>query len=352
MVATPLSGRIFSEATPVNPLVIALIGFASVLLIPATVRVAPRLRLSFTLPYPSPVRNAALVGGTFVMGLAFAGSLAVFGLPGTRIVPEPRFVFFYTPLLALVSFVPLGLVLARKHALWWVLLGWLAALTVSFIFAAVSNSRVLLAYRHVDHIMHPIAILAALGAIASVDYLLKASRSGAERKAVAATAAVGLVLLVGLNAAIVYPPQEALMGFQEGVTEGEWNAVLWAKDNVPPDSTIAADHRLSSLLFGVARLAPTWDYTQVTYSSENSTAALHELSRLDIPAGSKRIDYVVLSETMKRGVALLQWEPARPMSTKAVGKFYASDAFIPIYTEGDTVIFQVDWTKAPEESVA
>ncbi|MBI4392846.1 MAG: hypothetical protein HY556_03480 [Euryarchaeota archaeon] len=344
--APPLSGRIFSEATPVSPVFIAIGGILSVLLIPASVRLAPKLKASFSPRYPSPRRSAAIVGGTFAAGILLATSLAVFGLPGTTIVPEARWIYFYAPLVALVSFVPLGILVCRKTPLWWLPIGWLTALVVSVVFASVTNNHVLLPYRHADHMMEPIAILAALGFMACSNYLLKASRPGREKRTVGVLLAAGLVLFTGLNAAIAYPPQEALIGFQEGVTQGEWDAVLWAKDNIRLGTAMVADHRVSSLLFGIAHMNASWDAAKVTYATENTTEALNELRSLDIPAGKMRIDYVVLSDTMKKGVALVQWEPAKAMSPAAVRKFYEEAAFDVVYAQGDTTIFMVDWTKA------
>jgi hypothetical protein len=96
----------------------------------------------------------------------------------------------------------------------------------------------------------------------------------------------------------------------------------------------------------------SWDAAKVTYATENVSEALDELRSLDIPAGKMRMDYVVLSDTMKKGVALVQWEPARPMSAGAVDKFYASEAFAVIYAKGDTAIFRVEWSAVDAPAAA
>jgi hypothetical protein len=159
----------------------------------------------------------------------------------------------------------------------------------------------------------------------------------------------GVGALISLSVVTTYPPAEATGGFNEGITQKDLEAVLWIRDNVPANSIVASDHRLSSTIFGFAKLMCTWDSAYTILHAESYDDALPQLKSCDTPAGKKRVDYVVIDRTMlEEGVALLQWESAEPMREKAFEKFFEGP-FELVYENEEAWVFKVNWERINSE---
>jgi hypothetical protein len=175
-----------------------------------------------------------------------------------------------------------------------------------------------------------------------------AARIPADRPRLRANLVAALVVLLLVAALASNPPREVFGGFEEGISDAELEAAQWAAshhDVIPQNATIAADHRVSSLLWGLAGLHPTWDYTPQTYHAGNVSAVKAELADLRIPSDPHaRIDYVLLSPEIEQGVTLTQWENSAPMSPAAIAKFSNATAFQKVYDVQDVRIYRVNWT--------
>ena len=158
-------------------------------------------------------------------------------------------------------------------ALTWVgALGFSAALMIALSLAAPAFpgapalggvSSTLSPYRHVEYLFLPIALLAAVG----LARLVTRVRDRAGRRAFVA-ACVGVVVLLAANAAIVYPPQNDFGGFEEGLTHGDAALWMWVGIAAPPAWTVATDHRLSSMIFGVDGNPTTWFTTTALFTGQ------------------------------------------------------------------------------------
>ncbi len=95
---------------------------------------------------------------------------------------------------------------------------------------------------------------------------------------------------------------------------------------------------MSSMLFGFAGLNSTWEYAPTVLHGETFDEMSNELSSVRIPAGTKTIDYILITDNIKRGVTLKQWENAQPMSEPAVKKFDSSQ-FVKLYDNGDAQFY-------------
>jgi hypothetical protein len=239
----------------------------------------------------------------------------------------------------------LGIAAARFQKHGTLLLGWLYALLGSLAFAVATNSKVLFPFRHADYIVEAAAPLVAIGMLLVYDQTLAAKVPSERPRVRAQLIAAALVLLLA-SAAMSLPPRETIGGFEEATYDEELKAIEWARDHpdiIPPGSAIAADHRISSLLWGMAGLNATWDYTPRTYHSESADDALAELRDAHVPAmGHARVDYVFLSPAIERGVTLLQWETSTPMSEKAIAKF-DDPRFEKVYDADAVRIYRVLW---------
>ncbi|HVL86383.1 MAG TPA: hypothetical protein VM681_00040 [Candidatus Thermoplasmatota archaeon] len=290
-----------------------------------------------------PPRQAALWGAGFLgAGVSVGVFVFLFGVPGTSVHPDAETVAYFLPLLSTVSLMAVGLSYSKGYPQGLLAYGWTIAIFGSFLAASAAQSTVLLPYRHTEYLAEPVALLAGLGFVKLHDFGARLWPSA--RRGVSALAVAGLAALVVLNAATAYPPPRVLAGFEEATSHEEFAAIRWAGENLvlSEDAVVAADHRVSSLLFGVAGLNATWDYSRLTFHGESFEEAREEMERLRTPSGAKRIDYVFLGEATRQGVALLQWENAEPMSQAAVAKFERAP-FIKLCDSGSVQIYAVDW---------
>ncbi len=149
----------------------------------------------------------------------------------------------------------------------------------------------------------------------------RVDRRAGRRAAVAA--ALGVVVLVAANAAIVYPPQAYLGGFEEGLTRGDAALGMWVGIAVPSTWTVASDHRLSSLIFGVDGNPTTWTSTPVLFTGTASQVAqaYAELRSSGTPYTPRAIDLVAVDSVMYDGVALNPSLLTLPLSSAAIGWF-------------------------------
>ncbi|HEY6238283.1 MAG TPA: hypothetical protein VIZ68_03755, partial [Thermoplasmata archaeon] len=177
-----------------------------------------------------------LFGGTLA-GSAALVLLPVAISPATR-TTSPLILAFFLPLILTIA---LGagsrrLVIAERPGLF--VLAWAGVLGLSAFVGIATQSSVILPSRHAEYLLIPVGLLAAIGVGRLVARL--GDRSGRRAVAAGATAAV---LLLAANAAIAYPPPALFGGFQEGLTSHDAALWMWVGLAVPPNATVASDHR-------------------------------------------------------------------------------------------------------------
>jgi hypothetical protein len=190
--------------------------------------------------------------------------------------------------------------------------------------------------RHVEYLLIPIGLLVAVGLARFVSRV--GDRGG--RRAVLATC-VAVVVLLGTNAAVVYPPQNDFGGFEEGLTHGDAALWMWIGIAAPPNWTVATDHRLSSMIFGFDGNPTTWFTTPALFTGTNWSAAVAELRSSGTPYTDRPIDLVAIDPVMSTGVALDPSKLATPLSSAAIG-WFSSSAFVPLYENGQYIVYAVD----------
>jgi hypothetical protein len=264
----------------------------------------------------------------------------------------------------------------------------MGAILGSLIFSFITSSQELLLYRHLPYIMEPLGIMAGLGFVKLFDILVTkgdsssilnepnpeylnlkfeqqenkpskspmaakievekssydpsqiarfsiSSKINIKHKMAASSFIFIIIVLCGIFA---YPPLEVVSGFEEGTTHEELDSCIWIRENLPTSSTVASDHRMSSMVFGIGMRNATWEYAPKTFHEDSMEEIIHELEGTNIPAGKKRIDFILLSKAIEKGVALKQWETAQPMSKEAIKKF-GSEPFLKIFDNGDVRIY-------------
>lgn len=334
-VATPFREGILG-ALGLPPLLVALAGYALLLLLPLAVVLRRRAfpRATLRAGYIGPYGKAALIGGLAAGVVAFLLVLFVTRVPGGNIHPTPASIAYSLPVVGWLAFALVGLRILHLHRRGALFIGWAAAIMASFVFGIVTESRVLFPFRHPDYLVEALAVPLALGMVATYDDLLVAS-TPREKRTVRRGAVALVTVLVAVTFLTSQPPREAIGGFEEGTTHQEFAMVLWAAENVPGGATVAADHRLSSMLFGFAHLRPTWDSATGIYHAADWNETAPRLRCADVVVDPcARIDHVVLTSVIEDGVITVQWEDARPMSDAAKEKFLDREHFEPLYAKG------------------
>ncbi|MCI4347291.1 MAG: hypothetical protein L3J97_01565 [Thermoplasmata archaeon] len=216
---------------------------------------------------------------------------------------------------------------------------WLAvlALSVAVAFAIPEVGKILIPGRHVEFVAIPLGLLLALG----LGRWVARARDRVGRPAVFAGACVA-VLLLAANAAIVYPPPADFGGFQEGLTLPDQALWLWAGIGLAPQTAVASDHRLSSMMFGFDDLATTYQTTPHLFINASWSAAAAELHSSGAPLKNRMIEAVALDATMHSGVALVPDNLALPLSPEAA-QWFSAPPFVPVYESGSQVVYWVDW---------
>ncbi len=275
---------------------------------------APRLPLP---ALRAPRRPARLFLGAFLASLLVIGYGILRGVPGTAIPVGPEAVPFLLPPLGWLALAAApGLVLAQRTG--WLLYGWALPIVGLAAIGGLTGSHLLIAYRHAPYLMAPLALMAGAGFVA-----LLRSRPGAQRPQFAA----GLAAILLCGALTAYPPAAVMGGFQEGTTNAELGCVLWVRQ-VEPAALVVSDHRLSSLAFGLGERNASWERGAEVLTA---TGVVREVGTP--AAGTQPVGYVLLSDEVRAGVALLQWEAAQPLSPEAAAKF-GSASYPAVYDSG------------------
>jgi len=296
------------------------------------------------LPYTGPIGlNAYLVaflgGGMMVMA-----AVGVWGMPGTSIDPGTGILAYFLPLLfAIALAVGVFEVLLMRHG-GHVVIAWLCAITLSFLFAAAIKSHVLVSYRHIPYAVDAGAVLIGLGAVNLRRISLPRGRRWDR------LAGAGVAALVAMLVLTAYPPKDIMGGFQEGTDERELAATMWLRGGLPSpgatpadgsSGTVATDHRLSSIAFGVGGQMATWDSGGRLLHARSDVEVREALASIDTPRDARPVTAVLISDDLESGASGLQWEPARPVEGSAWDKFFAAP-FVRVYDGGTAWVLWVD----------
>ncbi|MCI4339328.1 MAG: hypothetical protein L3J68_03235 [Thermoplasmata archaeon] len=272
-------------------------------------------------------------------------------LPGTTQTTSGAAILWFSPVLALVVFASGSRKALTPSRLGPYGLAWLGALAFSAVVvliagglpgtAAANFAAALPPERFAEYLFIPLGLLLAVG----LARLVARTGDRAGRRAFLA-ACLGVVLLLAANAAIVYPPQADLGGFEEGLTHGDAGIWMWIGIAEPRSAVVASDHRLSSMIFGFDGNPATWDSTPALFTGNNWTAAVAELDRSSAPDVALPIDLVAVDSVMYAGVALNPSAQAHPLSSPAI-EWFGGLPFVLLYENGQDVVYLVDATLLP-----
>ncbi|MCK5562374.1 MAG: hypothetical protein KAJ51_17370, partial [Thermoplasmata archaeon] len=300
------------------------------------------LLLRFTLFLISAVIIFAIVG--------------LFGVLGTNLKIEAIALFVLAPLVIFLAFSTFGHTFVRINQDGMFVAGWVSACAILMCYSIIAESHEILTYRIFQYIFTPVAIFVGAGFVMffkcieqnqGIEVLrFEASSANAKpRRTITpykTTAVVVIIILVLAGAVFAYPPKGLISGFQEGTSEAELEGGYWLRESLEDDAVVASDHRLSSMAFGFGGVNATWENAPKIFHGENLVEIAGELNATKTPPGKKAINYILLSQELREGVTLAQWETVEPMSEEAYDKFQTYP-FYKVFDNGDVEIYLVDW---------
>jgi hypothetical protein len=331
--AKPFSERVISMAFDLPFWIVLSLGFIVLFVVYFLIWIRRRISWCYKPKFPKSYRTIVLFIVLLCIIFFVLGFLVLVKVPGTEVQLTPETVLLFTPLVVLLAFTSVGAGYIKMYKHGMVVFGWIFALLASLFLAIFTSNRVLLTYRHPQYFMLPLALAVGLGIVMLIDSITNDQRNF--KKGLS----VGLVIvLLGLTSLSAYPPTEVMGGFQEGTSEAEMQGVAWAKNSLEEGATVATDHRMSSMLFGFGGLNATWDEAYKTLHAPSYEECEDEIESISIPSGEKSINYILLDDEIKEGVALLQWENAKAMSQKAQDKF-EKYPFIKLYEANGVEVY-------------
>lgn len=333
IVAPPFAEKVVSSAFDLPFWVVFSLGYVALFLAFILIKLRRRFKWSYRPEFPKAHRQLMMFLLLLLILFFVLGFLALVKIPGTNIHLNPDAALLFSPLVMLLTFTSIGAGYLRFYKNGMVIYGWIIAMVLSLVIAILTSNKVLLTYRHPQYIIPPLALAIGVGMVMMFNAL------GDDKRRFKKGLTAGLVvLLIGLTSQSAYPPKEVMGGFQEGTSQEDMQAVFWARESLNEGATVATDHRMSSMLFGFAGLNATWDEADKTLHSASYEECRDEIESIKIPSGEKTIDYILLDDDIKEGVALLQWENAEPMSLEAQRKF-ENWPFVKLYEANGVEVF-------------
>ena len=284
--------------------------------------------------------------GIILAVLIFGGAslLIFFPIPGTGQMAPPVDVLWFTPLLVLVPFSTGGIRLSAISRLGPSPYVWLVGLIVSVTLTAGLNVQAIPLARQAEYVVLAMSMVCAIGIGG-----LFARLEGSTWKSVAAAGLV--VLAIGANALVAVPPPQVTDGFQEGFSHQDITEASWMAASLSHGSTLASDHRLSDLYFGLSGNPATWWTTCYlflgnssecpSYPGNVSQAVQSELNGSGAPTVVRPVNAVAVDGTMiSVGVALDPAQYAYPMNATQL-KFLQGPQFVLLYENGPQEVWWV-----------
>jgi hypothetical protein len=265
----------------------------------------------------------------FVIGV----TTIVWGVPGTSVRVPPEGLVYFVPLVALMSFSAAGRKFLDFERDGFHPTVWLGILLLSALVGITVAPRVIIPYRHLEYLLIPFAIFAAIGFVRLLD--LGGLRGLGRRLAVAGC---GALLLANCLTGI--PPPSTFAGWREGTIPAAIDPAYWARDHA--SGLIVTDHHASSTVFGFGGLNATWDRAADPFFPSSIGSPFAGLSAIPSPSGSKDGTYVWIDRDMEAGLRLRPWDPAFPMDPGVLQKF-DNAPFVKVFDNGYARLYWIAW---------
>jgi len=259
----------------------------------------------------------------FIVLIFFYGIMIfflIFKMPWTNFSFTPLAVALSTPLLFVFAFWVSGFRYTWHIRNGLFIRGWTFGLTISLLYAAITDNHTILPDRHLEYMMAPVAIITVYGIggiFLNLDYeklskkirkglhtaMLKTDITAKKRftKNLQLVYSLVIFLLVITNALSVYPAFESLEQASEVITAEDISAIEWIRTHLDKNtSVIVSDHRLERMVeaegFNTSDDKVYFLWSDPEDDKENY---IQELFGIGINCSYSRITHVLIDDIMK-----------------------------------------------------
>jgi len=204
-------------------------------------------------------------------------------------------------------------------------LGWFLAILLSLTVAVVTWSRSLFPERHLEYLVVPMSIAAALALMhlwsTTVLPALKNKRlklptvKGPELARIVPAIIVILIIAGGFMSA----PETISGRFSQGISDADYDAIQYISGNCSNNFTVATDHRLGNIINTSHGFTATFENCYYLWTSENIADFISELEGNN--SKYPKIGYILIDDNMLNGtlnlvdngpkgaiISLVDWE--------------------------------------------
>ncbi len=346
LIATPVFWAFMPHAVNMSPFMIVLLFYLALMLMYVFFNLRWKRGVSTTerVLHRDKERLLAVATAAGIMAVIVAFTVTDFG---TGFVFLPIAPLLLAPTVFLLAFAVVGINRAGHFGFSYYIRGMFFSIVVLFLYSVLTWNPIIFPFRLIEYMAYPLVLYEAIGIISVVSELLhiddeevraksrtldvrrlssaikspRLNERDRRKATVAITVIVGLILVAG---ATTYAVQKVTSGYEEAIPREVANAIDYLEGNVTPGTTIASDHRISTLLWE-AGFTPTYDSAyHLWFSTEwNDSLCLREL----YGNGSDgkyygKVHYVVIDSVMVRdGVQSNINETPRPILPESYEKF-------------------------------
>ncbi len=345
-VAIPFRDSIVSDAFDVPAFAILALAYLVLPLALGLVAVRRRFAWTYRPSFPDVAKMRIMLSIGFASAIVACSYLLISGrVPATYLPVTPLHLAFSLPTLAIILIAFVGLSFAEYYRDGFFVYTWLIAYVLSFFVAVLTNNQVLLPFRHMQYIMEPVCIFSGLGVSLIFKFLIPGRTSeGKMTNVVQRNAVSALVIAIIISSACMsIPPQEINGGFVDGTSPEEVDAAFWVEHTLPESSTFVSDHRMCSMLFGIAGVNQTGDRGKdllLPHEFEKEKWGNHSTTN-----GRRAVDHALIDDSVVSGISGQPWEDAPKMDKGARAKFDGIP-FVKLYEANDITIYRVDYSLA------
>ncbi len=268
----------------------------------------------------------------FAASAAAVGYIAYFGYPSVPLYPGPV-ILFNIPTVAVTLLAFTAVIPSMRDGRKFHSIGITLFLLASLIgLGVVTNIPYLVPERLVEYLLLFAATFAGIAMLSFLDLLPRSRRTAA-----ALALCLVLILAAGLSTALVgATTTPSKIG---GTPAADLSAAQWLHISTPGASTVASDHRLSSIVFGFAQRNATWEMgSYPIYTAANASSMENQLNLTFTPSGYKTVNYLLMDTYMIQAGNFYPNQTAIPVSPAVLAAVRGGN-FVNVYSNGFATVY-------------
>jgi hypothetical protein len=269
----------------------------------------------------------------FIATLCVEAVFTVVTIPSSGVRLQPISLLYSLPITLLLAFAGSGLEYVSSTKRGWVFQAWFTGLFLSFAYALVSNNHTLYPDRHLEYLIVPVSVFAAVGILSFLKAAATLSKPSLSLRRLVAKPSIELLSIVLVttvvfsNAIAVYPVYSSLNWMDESIPGPSADALLWMQENLDQNATVVAtDLRLAKMVWA-DHFNATYETTNATWTSETWLECWPDL---DTGPTRQRITHILIDDVMRDTSVNIRVDETVYMTNASYDKF-RSEPFVLVF---------------------